>query len=820
MALSLNPCFYGGRLQLDRRKRDDDGSGVRYAGKTVTIKRGGEKTYERVREVLEYFPELAEYKLPSQQPHDEVFLLKELASNMRDETEEGEMFLNLSQEIMMYTTPKALQPVWFAKGLPRVDDVLNVINRQNRSRHPGYPACLFGTTKGVFIDRYTPDLVQAILARYVCLLIVGEYCETAEDFYRSFCTDFSSFSIKTEAVKRQKYGRGLAAMSITSSGIERLLYETYNESFKEHCFEGYSAIGIGFSKKDSDLLYAASPDPAMQSDVPVFDWTVTLTESLLNVDVAMNSMGIRPDSKAIVRKVAIAHERAVAASPFIVSNGWVYVPKKMGGQRTGRDMTSNFNTMTRARRGFGVDLKLASEGCVVDDIPLCAGDDSNEAPHENKEQAYLALSFPLRDVVVAESLTFCSHDWPKGRAPIGQRIFKSLFNMLLNKVVAYDQFEAFCREYKDHESFSALIDKIFVARPEMKSILNKMISNVILDEFGSPSYEAFAKPKHMGKKKKKASPKRKQSGPRQQYSVMPASKRVSSVPRQKMSKMPHVHAVCSITDPFCVHARGAQRPDGGPPTIPFQARTIVTIIADGTSGCARYTIVPHPIYLYNNATLASTTWTNGATWSDGGGTDFINTYAKEIRIVSMGVVVRSAMTATTAKGLIIMSTDPAPIVSGTYIKGSMAASESEVLTLAAGMEHTWIAKPLGANAHMFQPIAKYTTTMTDFDWTSLVIEVNASDITAGVQYVTAEVVCNVEFTVKTAAVGGGSTSQLQKTPPKPNNAAIAAATHSNANRSSFVSGGIAKAKVAVEKQAKASLDTIMEDGMAFLFGML
>jgi len=274
-------------------------------------------------------------------------------------------------------------------------------------------------------------------------------------------------------------------------------------------------------------------------------------------------------------------------------------------------------------------------------------------------------------------------------------------------------------------------------------------------------------------------------------------------------------ATCSITDPFCVHARGSQRPDGGPPTIPYQYRTVVTVGADGTTGCARQTFVPNPLAQLNYATLVSTTWTNTAAWIDQGGAAFISGNAKEFRITSFGVIIRSAMTATTAKGLVIMSTDPAPLVSGTYTKGSMQATESVVSTLAAGFEHAWVSKPMGASAHLFRPIADYTTTMSNFDWTSLVVEVNGSDITSAIGFLTAEIVMNVEFTVASGQTGT-AIAQLQKTPPVPNRTAIAAAEHATSQRPSFIKGGIDVATAYLEKSARASLDTLMSEGMSAL----
>lgn len=279
--------------------------------------------------------------------------------------------------------------------------------------------------------------------------------------------------------------------------------------------------------------------------------------------------------------------------------------------------------------------------------------------------------------------------------------------------------------------------------------------------------------------------------------------------------MGHVHSTCSITDPFCVHAKGASRPDGGPPTIPYQIRAVLSLTADGTTGTARYTFVPNISFGYIAATNAAGTFTNGATWTNLGGNAFVTSNAKELRIVSFGVIIRSVMSATNAKGLVILTTDPAPFVSATNQAGSMQGQESVILTLAAGMEHTWVSKPLGVTAHQLRPTSAFTSTMSDFDWTSLVVEVSGGDTTSATPYLSVEYVMNVEFTVQSSQ--SSNLAMLQKPPAVPNRVATAAAERVHAKTSSFIEGGIASAVKTMESYAKSALDDVLSDGMALLF---
>jgi len=809
---------------LDRRKRPLDDSGVAYVGRTYVPKRSGEKTFEHARKHFDIFPELKAYKMPSQRPHDELFVLKELASAIRSETPEGLEYLKMAQRIVTPVTPKGLQPAWFSDGYPRVDDVLNVISKQNRGKHPGFPACLLGVTKGIVIDRFLPELVQAILARMICLNRLGRFCVTPEDFYNCYCNDFSSFSLKTEVIKVTKFGRGLAAMAIVGSCVEKLFADTFGKEFKNCAFEFYSAIGIGFTAKDSALLHAASLKPAFRSDVPTFDWTVTLDENLLNVETEMDSLGVEQDSQ--VRRMAVAHERATAAAAFILSNGWVFILLVLAVVRTGRDLTSIFNTMTRARRSYAVDLKIALEGGDIESLPLCAGDDANEGPHEHKVFTYASLGFPLRDAHVSEDVDFCSHDWPEGRPPVGQRIFKSLFNLLLNEDVTYEQFEAFCREFKDHADFPAVIDRIFVARPKMKLILDKMISNVVLDQFGTPSYTPFARFKSVKgtkyvtvqgvnqKKRKRVVRPRKPVVLANNAAPTMRVPRAPRVSRQKGSS-DHVKAICSITDPFCPASKGKKWPDGTMGnTLTEQFRGNNTI-GTNAAGYALSAFAPGaPFGFIFSSTAGSGPLTMGATFNQYGGSSMLGTYGYEVRIVSFGLVVRAIASATTAAGLVTFGTSATPpLVSTAYSLGTELYTESMCKALTPGMEMSWISQPLGPDSREFK--AKSTASVvTNLDWTSLFIEVSGGAASANVLNV--EWYLNVEFTVGAAS---GLASVASVNPPK-SGIAESSVAQVHSSLGSFIEGGVASVEQAIFKSASSALDKVIKDPMGSLSALM
>jgi len=295
-----------------------------------------------------------------------------------------------------------------------------------------------------------------------------------------------------------------------------------------------------------------------------------------------------------------------------------------------------------------------------------------------------------------------------------------------------------------------------------------------------------------------------------------------TAPLRAQNKKNHHTAVCSITDPFCIHARAAQRPDGGPPSIPFQIRQVIDVTNDTTTGTSRSVFVPAGgLFWGQGYSTVTGKWDMPGNWQAAGQTMLTN-LAEEIRIVSFGVIFRCTASATNAKGIAIISVDPAPKQGAQQIvKGVMSGGECNIISIAAGTEYTFRSKPLGPLAHSFHPVSKFTNTMTDFDWTSCAFEVQGSDISGPVSVFSAEYVLNLEFTVRAAAPSAGSTasygmSQLQKPPPAPNSFAIKAADRVHATVPSLIEGGIAKVGNYLEKQAMSALDSVMSEGLALL----
>ncbi len=274
-------------------------------------------------------------------------------------------------------------------------------------------------------------------------------------------------------------------------------------------------------------------------------------------------------------------------------------------------------------------------------------------------------------------------------------------------------------------------------------------------------------------------------------------------------------ASCSILDPFCPAARAAKRPDGlGAGTIAFQVRGSLTVTTDA-SGYALLMVVPgYGRFGYSSGTYAAG-WTLPATWSTLGGSAFINTNASAIRIVSMGAIFRSVASMTNCQGLLHRFVLQSPTVSQTFTLLNQNNTEDSIEPMTSGTTSSWVAKPLGADAHRFFDYASVTNTMSDFNWTSCGFEIVGGPASTAVAYV--EVVVNVEFQLNSAGI---TTTGLPGTVAgsKPaNRTALAAQQTVQSKISSFISGGVESVEKVVWNAASTAVEDIF--GSAATFGL-
>jgi hypothetical protein len=306
---------------------------------------------------------------------------------------------------------------------------------------------------------------------------------------------------------------------------------------------------------------------------------------------------------------------------------------------------------------------------------------------------------------------------------------------------------------------------------------------------------------------------RQQKIPKTKVSQFLQPKKFSKVNPVRNNNADNSHKqTCSILDPFCSHARIAKVPDGGPPSFPIQLRGIKTVNAFLTSGGTLMQFLANPVNPILDPFSFAPYVLNTTSTPGPAANSFYTSNAWEVRIVSWGVIIRSQMTASTAKGLMILTTINQPTYGPTTISpGLMTGAEVQTHSLAATTEIAWFSKPTGPGARLFRPQSAFTNSLTDLDWTCLQIEVSGADTTSGIALLTCEFCMNIEFTV-----GNNALAQAQSPGTKSNPIALQAAKNVTTSVESFVQGGVDAIGNKISSVAMTALEDVMASGFALL----
>ncbi len=331
--------------------------------------------------------------------------------------------------------------------------------------------------------------------------------------------------------------------------------------------------------------------------------------------------------------------------------------------------------------------------------------------------------------------------------------------------------------------------------------------------------------KAKGKKKKQTVKQGKNNPPKQKNknASLRQGKQLQKNSLPKAARMGHHVATCSILDPFCVHARAIQRPDGGPPTLPIPLKGVFTVSAYSTSAGTKLTVLANPQYcLMEWAKGTGSTWNTPATnlTASPFNNTLVSTYGKEFRITSFGAVVRCIQSATTAKGTVIATVETAqPAFGLTDTAAGSMQGESALYALGANTEFSWVSKP-HTNAHMFRPFTQFGQTAAENDWTGLTLEVPFNnDATSGIPILSVEIYMNLEMTLATqsgTASGTTGLAQLVKQPPVPNPVATRAASRVQTSTPSILDGAQAAATDFLSRAAMKAIEDVGEWALALI----
>ncbi len=265
------------------------------------------------------------------------------------------------------------------------------------------------------------------------------------------------------------------------------------------------------------------------------------------------------------------------------------------------------------------------------------------------------------------------------------------------------------------------------------------------------------------KKSKKETAVRTQSKP-----LTPAVKVSNSNPSVDLTRRAQgLEKVCSLSDPFCVVAKGAKWPDGnGASSMVGQVRGHITVNSDA-AGAALVHVTPALNYTFISGTLVAGTWTTSATLFATPGIAAITTYLNEYRLVTAGIVIRNVPAALVAQGFVqVTRMGRFPGVSTTIGAGESYGVSTSTHPITTGMEIPVIFRPLGNEARNFLAPNTSNTVIPNY-WDTIKIELIGGPA-SNAYCLDIEVIYNLEFTLNSSYV----TLQSYAPVHAPNNLAL------------------------------------------------
>lgn len=230
--------------------------------------------------------------------------------------------------------------------------------------------------------------------------------------------------------------------------------------------------------------------------------------------------------------------------------------------------------------------------------------------------------------------------------------------------------------------------------------------------------------------------------------LVPAVRKPTGNPNINLNKKPGgaVQKICSLTDPFCEHAKGAKWPDGnGASTMVAQVRGHISV-PTSANGRALVHVSPEFAYSFTSATDTGANFTISATTFATPGNAPLSTYLNEYRIVSAGLVIRNMPTAFTTQGFIqVTRMARFPVLGSTvgYSESYGVCTSSHSLT--AGMEVPVVFRPIGVESRSLVAPSASNTVIPNF-WDTIKIEIIGGPLSY-TYCLDLELILNLEFTL-------------------------------------------------------------------------
>jgi len=409
-------------------------------------------------------PEIIIYTKPDRGPALERKYLLNLYSHQRHTESDLALEHLFEAQVDLKSQVPICEPPEWSDSLPSPRHILSAISNMKPSANAGYPFVRSAMGKREFAFENFPHIYHLVLIRLISLEYLFRPDDSPLDLVRKFCVDPVMAMIKNEILKFGKDPRMIGMTSIVSELVYRIAFDELSHHSVECWGDFYSCIGMGFTSGASNMLHEYFDGVQIaKSDVPKFDMTRSVEEAILDNDLQMFQLRIPVQS----RFYRVYHNFTIAGckSIFVFTDGVLWAQIYPGTTKSGEKTTGERNTATRARRSYAVARYMKEPENLVRN----AGDDAIERHYPGKEQGYHDLGFPLRDYeVVVGDIDFCSHFFPKGKRPVGQRILKSVAGLLYTRETSSERLASFVREFANHPEFSKYFCKILSARPRIK----------------------------------------------------------------------------------------------------------------------------------------------------------------------------------------------------------------------------------------------------------------------------------------------------------------------------------------------------------------
>lgn len=285
-------------------------------------------------------------------------------------------------------------------------------------------------------------------------------------------------------------------------------------------------------------------------------------------------------------------------------------------------------------------------------------------------------------------------------------------------------------------------------------------------------------------------------------------------PPPKLTRQPraatHVPLVCSLTDPFCEHARQGRYPDAnGVRSLSYPLRTMFTI-STTPSGQNAFLLTPN--FLNGWALPFSGGAFPNVTFGNAFGPRAVISAATNVRLVSWGFKISHISTPLSSSG-VVMIRGFASQVGASMLNMDVSTMNADVIAnipLQDCSEVAIIGKRANTNSQFYTSPsgilpagAAGVTLYNGFGWNAYVIAISGGPASAGVLNV--EIFENWEIVID----DGDATAQLMIKPPTANNVATKAAAIVTSTAETVFLRGVGMASAYIKRAAITALGGLL-----------